>query len=99
MVLKPLSAALADGDRIHCLIRGSAVNNDGASNGLTAPNPSAQEAMLRAACARAGVDPHGIHYVEAHGTGTRLGDPIEAHALGTVLGAGRPAGHRCWSDR
>ncbi|MCF3144274.1 type I polyketide synthase [Streptomyces platensis] len=92
VVLKPLSAALADGDRIHCLIRGSAVNNDGASNGLTAPNPSAQEAMLRAACARAGVDPHGIHYVEAHGTGTRLGDPIEAHALGTVLGAGRPAG-------
>ncbi|MFE7539304.1 SDR family NAD(P)-dependent oxidoreductase [Streptomyces platensis] len=92
VVLKPLSAALADGDRIHCLIRGSAVNNDGASNGLTAPNPSAQEAMLRAACARAGVDPHGIHYVEAHGTGTRLGDPIEAHALGKVLGAGRPAG-------
>ncbi|MGP8298079.1 SDR family NAD(P)-dependent oxidoreductase [Streptomyces inhibens] len=92
VVLKPLSVALADGDRIHCLIRGSAVNNDGASNGLTAPNPSAQEAMLRAAYSRAGVDVHDIQYVEAHGTGTRLGDPIEAHALGKVLGAGRTTG-------
>ncbi|MER7396116.1 SDR family NAD(P)-dependent oxidoreductase [Streptomyces sp. NPDC000151] len=91
VVLKPLSAALADGDRIHCLIRGSAVNNDGASNGLTAPNPAAQEAMLRAAYARSGVGAHDVQYVEAHGTGTPLGDPIEAHALGTVLGAGRPA--------
>ncbi|WFB10770.1 SDR family NAD(P)-dependent oxidoreductase [Streptomyces sp. LX-29] len=91
VVLKRLSAALADGDRIHCLIRGSAVNNDGPSNGLTAPNPAAQEAMLRAAYARSGVDAHDVQYVEAHGTGTRLGDPIEAHALGTVLGAGRPA--------
>ncbi|TJZ49605.1 SDR family oxidoreductase [Streptomyces piniterrae] len=90
VVLKRLSAALADGDRVHCLIRGSAVNNDGASNGLTAPNPAAQEAMLRAAYARAGVDVHDVQYVEAHGTGTRLGDPIEAHALGTVLGTGRP---------
>ncbi|WP_328930061.1 SDR family NAD(P)-dependent oxidoreductase [Streptomyces sp. NBC_00190] len=91
VVLKPLSAALADGDRIHCVIRGSAVNNDGASNGLTAPSPSAQVNMLRTAYTRAGVDVHDVQYVEAHGTGTRLGDPIEAHALGTVLGAGRPA--------
>ncbi|MGW3206160.1 SDR family NAD(P)-dependent oxidoreductase [Streptomyces sp. NPDC001135] len=92
VVLKPLSAALADGDRIHCLIRGSAVNNDGASNGLTAPSPTAQEAMLRAAYQQAGLDAHDVQYVEAHGTGTALGDPIEAHALGTVLGVGRPAG-------
>ncbi|MEV4338544.1 type I polyketide synthase [Streptomyces sp. NPDC049590] len=91
VVLKRLSAALADGDRIHCVIRGSAVNNDGPSNGLTAPNPSAQQAMLRTAYQRAGVDVHDVQYIETHGTGTPLGDPIEAHALGTVLGDGRPA--------
>ena len=90
VVLKPLSRALADGDPIYCLIRGSAVNNDGASNGLTAPNPAAQEAVLRAAYARAGIDPASVDYVEAHGTGTQLGDPIEAKALGTILGTGRP---------
>ncbi|MFF4013047.1 SDR family NAD(P)-dependent oxidoreductase [Streptomyces sp. NPDC001717] len=90
LVLKPLSRALADGDRVYCVIRGSAVNNDGYSNGLTAPNPQAQEDMLRRACDRAGVDPRHIQYVEAHGTGTPLGDPIEAGALGRVLGRGRP---------
>ncbi|WP_437759558.1 SDR family NAD(P)-dependent oxidoreductase [Sorangium sp. So ce1389] len=88
VVLKPLSRALADGDRIYCVIRGSAVNNDGASNGLTAPSPRAQEAVLRAAYERAAVDPADVQYVEAHGTGTQLGDPIEARALGAVLGAG-----------
>ncbi|MGK3959667.1 SDR family NAD(P)-dependent oxidoreductase [Sorangium sp. So ce118] len=88
VALKPLSRALADGDRIYCVIRGSAVNNDGASNGLTAPSPKAQEAVLRAAYERAAVDPADVQYVEAHGTGTQLGDPIEARALGAVLGAG-----------
>ncbi|XYH94560.1 acyltransferase domain-containing protein [Sorangium sp. So ce1128] len=92
IVLKPLARAIADGDPIYCVIRGSAINNDGASNGLTAPSPAAQEAVLRAAYARAGVDPAAVDYVEAHGTGTLLGDPIEARALGAVLGAARPAG-------
>ncbi|HVH47169.1 MAG TPA: acyltransferase domain-containing protein, partial [Labilithrix sp.] len=91
VVLKPLSRAVLDGDAIYCVIRGSAVNNDGASNGLTAPNPAAQEEMLRTAYARARVDPRAVQYVELHGTGTPLGDPIEAAALGRVLGAGRPA--------
>ncbi|AUX47811.1 6-deoxyerythronolide-B synthase [Sorangium cellulosum] len=91
VVLKPLSRAIADGDPVYCVIRGSAVNNDGSSNGLTAPNPAAQEAVLRAAYARAGVDPADVDYVEAHGTGTLLGDPIEARALGAVLGPGRTA--------
>ena len=90
VVLKPLSRALKDGDSIYCLIRGEGVNNDGFSNGLTAPNPQAQEQMLRIACARAGVQPADVDYVEAHGTGTLLGDPIEAGALGRVLGAARP---------
>ena len=78
---------------IGCLavVRGSAVNQDGRSNGLMAPNPAAQMAVLRAAYAAAGVEPREVDYVEAHGTGTLLGDPIEARALGTVLGRGRAA--------
>src|SRR6202012_4300989 len=89
VVLKRLSDAVQDGDRILAVVRGSAVNQDGRSNGLLAPNPAAQMAVLRAAYANAGVPPHEVDYVEAHGTGTLLGDPIEARALGTVLGRGR----------
>jgi acyl transferase domain-containing protein/acyl carrier protein len=89
VVLKPLSAALRDGDPVWCVIRGGAVNNDGFSNGLTAPSPQAQVDVLSDAYARSGVDPLRVHYVEAHGTGTRLGDPIEARSLATVLCAGR----------
>jgi len=90
VVLKLLSAALADGDPIYCVIRGSAVNNDGFSNGLSAPNPAAQESVLREAYRRSGVATHKVHYVEAHGTGTALGDPIEAQSLGAVLGGRAP---------
>ena len=81
VLLKPLEAALRDGDRIHAVIRGSAVNNDGASNGITAPNADAQEQLLLSAWQDAQVDPRSITYVEAHGTGTVLGDPIEVRAL------------------
>ncbi len=91
-VLKRLSDALRDGDEVLAVVRGSAVNSDGRSNGLMAPNPAAQAAVLRAACADAGVEPADIDYVEAHGTGTPLGDPIEARALGAVYGRGRPPG-------
>ncbi|WP_326595008.1 SDR family NAD(P)-dependent oxidoreductase [Streptomyces sp. NBC_01803] len=95
VVLKPLSRALADGDPIHGVIRGGAVNQDGASNGMMAPNPRAQEEVLRAAHARAGVRPEQVHYVEAHGSGTILGDPIEAKALGAVLAEGRDPARPC----
>jgi amino acid adenylation domain-containing protein/thioester reductase-like protein len=95
VVLKRLSRAIADGDRIHALVRGTAVTQDGRSNGLTAPNPEAQKAVLREAYRHAGVSPGDVHAVETHGTGTRLGDPIEAHALGDVLGEGRRPGDRC----
>jgi phthiocerol/phenolphthiocerol synthesis type-I polyketide synthase B len=90
-VLKRLSDALRDGDRVLAVVRGSAVNQDGRSNGIMAPNPAAQMAVLRAAYANAGVEPREVGYVEAHGTGTLLGDTVEARALGTVLGRGRPA--------
>ncbi|MFD0311385.1 type I polyketide synthase, partial [Streptomyces sp. NPDC127119] len=92
VVLKPLDHALRDGDHVYGVIRGSAVNNDGATPGLTVPGRASQETVLREAYARAGVDPAAVQYVELHGTGTPVGDPVEAAALGAVLGSGRPAG-------
>ncbi|HEX8052017.1 MAG TPA: type I polyketide synthase, partial [Thermoleophilaceae bacterium] len=89
VALKPLESALAEGDPIHCVIRGAAVNNDGGGDGLTAPDRDAQEEVLRLACERAGVESGDVQYVELHGTGTPLGDQVEAAALGAVLGAGR----------
>ncbi|MCZ7438227.1 SDR family NAD(P)-dependent oxidoreductase [Micromonospora sp. WMMC241] len=89
LVLKPLAAALADGDTVHCVIRGSAVNHDGGGDSLVTPVEEAQARVLRAAYRRSGLAPEQVRYVELHGTGTALGDPIEAAALGTVLGAGR----------
>ncbi|WP_404785485.1 aminotransferase class I/II-fold pyridoxal phosphate-dependent enzyme [Altericista sp. CCNU0014] len=95
VLLKPLSQAQKDGDRIYAVILGTAMNQDGRSNGLSAPNPEAQEAVVREAYARAGVSPGQVQYVEAHGTGTKLGDPMELKALGAVLAEGRAAGDRC----
>jgi acyl transferase domain-containing protein len=92
VVLKRLSDAVADGDRVVGLIRGSAVNQDGRSSGLTVPNKLAQESLIREALARAGVAPGEVGYVEAHGTGTSLGDPIEVRSLAAVLGKGRTPG-------
>ncbi|GAA0988664.1 hypothetical protein GCM10009555_070850 [Acrocarpospora macrocephala] len=95
VLLKPLSHALADGDHVYCVIAGSAVNNDGPGDALTTPNARAQEQVMRAACRRAGVDPASVGYVELHGTGTRVGDPIEAAALGAVYGSQR-SGDPLW---
>ncbi len=91
LVLKRLADATAAGDQVLGLIRGSAVNQDGRSTGLTAPNGLAQQQVIRAALANAGVQPQDISYVEAHGTGTSLGDPIEVEAIGAALRAGRTA--------
>ncbi|WP_380283414.1 type I polyketide synthase [Kitasatospora purpeofusca] len=91
VVLKPLSRAVADGDRVYCLIHGSATNNDGGGLNLTTPDRAGQEEVLREAYRLSGVAPAEVRYVELHGTGTRVGDPIEAAALGAVLGAARPA--------
>ncbi|SNS68614.1 Acyl transferase domain-containing protein [Actinomadura meyerae] len=92
VVLKRLADARRDGDRVLAVIRGSAVNQDGASSGLTAPSGRAQEEMLRAALADAGLPGSAVSYLEAHGTGTALGDPIELGAAWRVLGPGRGDG-------
>ena len=89
VALKPLDAALADGDLVHAVILGSAINNDGAAKvGYTAPSVSGQAQAIRAALARSGADATSIGYVEAHGTGTALGDPVEIAALGEAFGGG-----------
>ena len=91
LVLKRVDDARRDGDQILAVIAGSSINHDGRSNGLIAPNQDAQAEVLRRAYKDAGIDLRTVDYIEAHGTGTVLGDPIEAEALGRVVGRGRPA--------
>ena len=81
VLLKPLQQAIADGDHIHAVIKGSAVNNDGHSRGITAPNPKGQADVIRQAYQRFEINPDSISYVETHGTGTLLGDPIEIEGM------------------
>lgn len=81
VLLKSLKRALADGDHIHALIRGSALNHSGKTSGYTVPSPVAQAALLRDALQRAGMDARRLDYIEAHGTGTSLGDPIEVDGI------------------
>ncbi|WP_030454772.1 type I polyketide synthase [Herbidospora cretacea] len=95
VVLKRLSDAQRDGDRILALVIGSAVNQDGHTQGIMAPCGEAQEHVMNRACKQAGIAPSTVDYVEAHGTGTRLGDPLEAGALSSVYGTGRPADDPC----
>ncbi|MGD1905428.1 MAG: type I polyketide synthase [Leptolyngbyaceae cyanobacterium] len=89
VVLKRLSDARQDGDRILAVLRGSAVNHDGRSSGLTVPNGSSQQAVIRKALENASVSPQAVQYVETHGTGTPLGDPIEVRSIGEVFGKER----------
>ncbi|WP_086667490.1 type I polyketide synthase, partial [Lentzea kentuckyensis] len=86
VLLERLSDARLSGHQVLAVLRGSAINSDGASNGLTAPRSPAQQRVIRAALASAGLAPGDVDAVEAHGTGTVLGDPIEAHALLAVYG-------------
>ena len=91
IVLKRLSEAEADGDRIWAVIRGAAVNHGGASIGLTVPNTPALEEVMETALSDAGISPLEVDYLEAHGTGTEVGDPIEINAVAAVYGKGRTA--------
>lgn len=95
VLLKPLAQAIADGDQIHGVIKGSALNHGGKTNGYTVPNPNAQAQVIGQAIRQAGVDPRAISYVEAHGTGTPLGDPIEITGLNKAFGAYEQGGQRC----
>ncbi|MDJ1136789.1 type I polyketide synthase [Streptomyces iconiensis] len=92
VLLKRLNEALADGDRVHGVILGSASNSDGRTMGLSLPNLESQEDLLRQVYADAGVHPDELVYFEAHGTGTLVGDPMEAHAIGRALGIRRITG-------
>ena len=86
VVLKRLSDALSDGDEIHAVIKGSAINNDGADKvGFTAPSVDGQVKVIKRALSNAGVEPDSIGYIETHGTGTKLGDPVEIAALKRVF--------------
>ncbi|MFE7798661.1 type I polyketide synthase [Nocardia sp. NPDC057440] len=89
VVLKPLAQAVADGDRIHAVIRGSAVNTGNERRVLSAPSRDAQAAAIRSALTGAGVEAASVQYVELHGTGTPAGDPVEAAALGETYGVSR----------
>ncbi|MFI7061273.1 MupA/Atu3671 family FMN-dependent luciferase-like monooxygenase [Kribbella sp. NPDC050124] len=96
VLLKRLDRALADGDTIHAVILGSAVNNDGTSKvGFTAPSVAGQVDVVRRALQRAGVGAETVSYVEAHGTGTALGDPIEFEALSRVFGPADARAAKC----
>lgn len=94
LLLKPLDRAERDGDHIHAVIRGSAINHTGRAPNPTAPRPELQTEVLRTAWARAGISPRDLSYVECHGTGTKLGDPIEVNALRKAFGGDAgPEGH------
>ncbi|MEV2248882.1 type I polyketide synthase, partial [Streptomyces sp. NPDC049970] len=96
LVLERLSDARRRGHRVLAVVRGSAINQDGASNGLTAPNGPAQQRVIRAALADAGLRTSDVDAVEAHGTGTVIGDPIEAEALLATYGRGRDRERPLW---
>lgn len=93
VLLKPLAKALADGDHVHAVIKGTATNHGGQSGGLTVPSAAMQAGLITAALADAGVEPSGVSYVEVHGTGTALGDPIEVQGLTRAFaGSATPCG-------
>lgn len=96
VVLKKLSDAVRDGDRIYSVIQGSAINQDGRSNGLTAPNGPSQVAVVKSALLNSGIKANEVSYIETHGTGTPLGDPIEVNSLKEALTIDRKNDNVLW---
>ncbi|AAK81287.1 acyl transferase domain-containing protein/acyl carrier protein [Clostridium acetobutylicum] len=96
VVLKPLDKAIEDNDNIYCVIEATAVNQDGHTKGITVPNGEAQEKLMEEVYENAGISAKDISYIEAHGTGTRVGDPIEAKAIGAALGKDRSNTDKCF---
>lgn len=96
VILKRLSEAQRDGDRIHAVIRAACINQDGRSRSFTAPNPQAQASLLRNALRKARLSPNDIDYIEAHGTGTPLGDAVEIEAIGEVFSRDRDSSNPLW---
>lgn len=94
VVLKELSKAIADGDRILATVLAAGVNSDGRTPGISMPSAEAQEALAGGICRDNNIDPHSVQYVECHGTGTSVGDPIEAGSIGRVFGSGRSGDDR-----
>ncbi|PLB53305.1 ketoacyl-synt-domain-containing protein [Aspergillus steynii IBT 23096] len=91
LVLKPLSAAIADSDPVRAVIRSSVINQDGRTTGITVPSEEAQNSLIRSAYAAAGLDPADTSFVEAHGSGTAVGDMTESRSIGAVIGKARDA--------
>ncbi|RDW95260.1 hypothetical protein BP5796_01023 [Coleophoma crateriformis] len=91
IIIKPLEDALKDGDNIRAVLVQTSLNQDGKTNGITLPSQSAQENLIKSCYNAAGLDPAETPYVEAHGTGTQAGDPLEAGAIASIFGKGRPA--------
>ena len=89
VLLKPLAAALADGDPILATVIGTGSNQDGHTPGISMPSGEAQQSLIREVCDRYAIDPSSVRYVECHGTGTAIGDPTEAGAIGSVYGIAR----------
>ncbi|WP_369126297.1 condensation domain-containing protein [Methylocucumis oryzae] len=95
LVLKPLADAIADGDAVMAVIKGSALNHGGKTNAYSVPNPNAQREVIQQALSEAGIAAHQVSYVEAHGTGTPLGDPIEITGLADAFGLNPNQGKTC----
>ncbi len=91
MLLKPLQAAIADGDEILATVIGTGTNQDGHTPGISMPSRAAQQALIERVCDEYRIDPSRIAYVECHGTGTAVGDPTETRAIGAVYGRARRA--------
>ncbi|MFQ9799914.1 MAG: hypothetical protein ACLR23_14315 [Clostridia bacterium] len=95
VILKTLTLAKAQNNRIYAVVKGASVNNDGKTSGITVPNPIAQQNLIMSAWKDAGIRPDDVSYIEAHGTGTPIGDPIEIQGIDGAFKQCAARNHRC----